>query len=670
MTAQKDIQATEKLLEVIRNPKTDPGPKPEPATTQRFSKLKNKKKQILIGVEIDGHTVRLAAISHAEPYRLLGYQQVSLPITRDKESLGAALAPVLRKFCAPFPKKKLWHVMDGNNIDPLYCEIPHVEPKKLDSVAFLAAQKEKKIDTSTHIFDYHILGEKTEGEVKKYRVLAYTVPKKEVEEWKTFFRKIGYSLEGITISTFCLQNMLQTKWIDAPAEGSAAHIFIDEDRSRIDIFHNKSLVFSRDVKTGLNSLLSEIQSSFQPAPQAETDVTNGSFNLELQVAPEALGGSQDLTLQQAKEVLQAQMVEGQPLPPDHPGSTLDAEQVLNFVRPAIDRLLRQLQRTVSHYNNTMALNPVEKIFITGTMSLYLPLLAYLQEEFGLDIEACDPFQDAAGHLKTIRPPATITQRVLFLPVIGLALSTNPDTPNFLYTYKDKNEEKKLTKIRKGILATGCLTFFLFLGLNIAAFIYLSGKQTHLASLNENCLKLESKARAIEDQISSTDPNVDLSNIRQLAEKINLLNSYLEYSAKRYAPVAVFSELLTLTPEGISIHKALYSSSENPVSLVYKSYKGSVQSNPETKKFTSPFGFFDIEDNASKSQSIPSKNTNFILLDGIITTQEQDKNLYLSVYKMILNNSPLFEVIEVEKNSQITPGIGNSLYFTLAIKVTL
>ena len=81
-------------------------------------------------------------------------------------------------------------------------------------------------------------------------------------------------------------------------------------------------------------------------------------------------------------------------------------------------------------------------------------------------------------------------------------------------------------------------------------------------------------------------------------------------------------------------------------------------------------FRSIEDNASKSQSIPSKNTNFILLDGIITTQEQDKNLYLSVYKMILNNSPLFEVIEVEKNSQITPGIGNSLYFTLAIKVTL
>ena len=137
---------------------------------------------------------------------------------------------------------------------------------------------------------------------------------------------------------------------------------------------------------------------------------------------------------------------------------------------------------------------------------------------------------------TIRPPATITQRVLFLPVIGLALSTNPDTPNFLYTYKDKNEEKKLTKIRKGILATGCLTFFLFLGLNIAAFIYLSGKQTHLASLNENCLKLESKARAIEDQISSTDPNVDLSNIRQLAEKINLLNSYLEYSLDRKSVV--------------------------------------------------------------------------------------------------------------------------------------
>ncbi len=312
MTVKKDIQATEKLLEVIRNPKANPDKMLEPATASRLPKIKRKKKQIQIGIEIDGHTVRLVAMSHEGGYRLLGYQQISLPAVQDKQSLGEALSPILRKFCAPFPKKQLWYVMGANSVELLYYEIPHVAPQKIDSVAFLAAQKEKKIDTRTHIFDYHLLGEKTEGEVKKYRILAYTVPQKDVEEWKTFFRKIGYSLEGITISTFCLQNMLQTKWIEAPSEGSVAHLFIDEDWSRIDIFHKNFLVFTRDVKTGLNSLLSEIQDAFRPAaaltPQSEPE----NSGLVLEVDPTVQDVAPDLTLQEAGAILQAQLRDAPP----------------------------------------------------------------------------------------------------------------------------------------------------------------------------------------------------------------------------------------------------------------------------------------------------------------------------------------------------------------------
>ncbi len=656
-------QATEELLEVIRNPKTDR----TPTKAKQVPKRKNKKKQIQIGIEIDGHTVRLAAVSSQEQYRLLSYQQISLPAAQDKQSLGEALIPVLRKFCAPFPQKRLWYMMASNDVEPLYYEIPHVDSPKMDSAAFWAAQKEKRIDTNTHLFDYHIVGEKTEGGIKKHRILAYTVPQKDVDEWKAFFRKIGYPLEGITISTFCLQSMLQTKWLASPAEGSVAHIFIDNESSHIEIFHKNFLVFTRDVKTGLNSLLSEIQDSFHPAPLFPTEQETNNF-LTLQISPGPQNTTETITLQEARAILQAQLQGGAKLAPGQPGSELEAEQVLDFVRPVITRLLRQIQRTVSHYNNTMSLSPVEKIFITGTMSLYLPLLAYMREEFDIDIEACEPFQNAAHRSKTIRPPVDINQKMLFLPVIGLALSANPRTPNFLYTYQNKNEEKKLAKIKKGILAAGFLALFLLFGLNIAAWIDLNKKQSQLTTLTQQYTNLEHDEIAIEKQIKATDPNIELSQIEQQTEKIKALNAYLEYCAKRYAPVALFSEFFTLTPEGISIHKILYSAPGSPVSLVYKRYKNTMQSKQKTEKFTSPFGFFNIQD-AQKSQPKPPASSKFILIDGIITTQEQDKDLYLSVYKMILNNSPFFEVVEVEKNPQINPGFGDSLYFTLALKVT-
>ncbi len=336
----------------------------------------------------------------------------------------------------------------------------------------------------------------------------------------------------------------------------------------------------------------------------------------------------------------------------------------------MNRLSRQIQRTISHYNNTTGLPPVEKILITGSMSLYLPLLAYLKEELGIDIDVSDPFQNAAHHSATLPPPTNSIQKVLFGPVIGLALSANPYTPNFLYTYRNKNEERKLAKIQKGIMVAGFFALFLLLGLNAAGYIYKAEKKSLLASFNRKYISLEKNALTIEKQIKATDPNVDLSNIRQLTEKINFLNSYLEYSAKRYTPVALFSELFTLTPEGISIHKILYSSPESPFTLVYHKYKNKMEAKQKTEKFTSPFGFFDLKNKEQEAkQEIPT-SSKFVLLDGIITTKKQDKNLYLSVYKMILNNSPFFEVVEVKRNSQITPDIGNSLYFTLVLKVTL
>ncbi len=652
-------QATEKLLGGIRNRKTAS----VPLATQN-AKIKAGKKQIKIGIEITGNLVRLSALLHSDQYRLLSYQQVTLPRTTERQSLGEALTPVLRKFCKPFSKRKLWFMMPSRDVDAFTYEIPQVEAKKIDSVALQAAQKEKKFNIGTQLFDYHII-DATES---KYRVLAYTIPKQEILEWKGFFRKIGYPLEGITINTFCLQNMFQSGWLDAPKEDSVAHIFIDDDWSRIDVFQQHFLVFTREVRTSLNSLLDEIQNSFQK----ETD--SATPQIEIPGQPSLSGQNlndknQTITLREAKSILQAQLIEGENLAPGQPGADLTSDDVFKMIEPALNRLSRQIQRTIAHYNNTMAQHSINKLFISGVMSLYPPLLSYLQGELGIPVEAADPFRFISQYSK-IRPPAATRQKMQLLPVISLGLSQNPQTPNFLYTFREKNEERKLAQIKKWVIAAGFSAVLLLAAGNIATFTFLATEKTKLKTLENEFETLATNAKALEQQLNSIDPNTDLSHIRKLAEKINFLNKYLEYTAKRYEPISVFSELFTLTPEGISINKVLYSSSQKQFTLTYKDTGKTVDKKEKEEHFSSPFGYYELQNSNSEQATAKQDCAKFILLDGVVTTKEQDKNLYLSVYKMILNNSPYFSVLGIEKNSQITPGIGNTLYFTIALKVTI
>ena len=525
-------------------------------------------------------------------------------------------------------------------------------------------QKEKKFNISTQLFDYHII----DINASKYRILAYTIPKQEILEWKDFFRKIGYPLEGITINTFCLQNMFQSGWLNAPKEDSVAHIFIDDDWSRIDVFQQHFLVFTREVRTSLNSLLDEIQNSFQKKDD------NNTPQIEIPGQP-SLGSpnlndkKQTITLKEAKSILQAQMIEGENLAPGQPGANLTSDDVFKTIEPALNRLSRQIQRTIAHYNNTMAQHTINKLFISGTMSLYPPLLSYLQGELGIPVEAADPFRFISQYYQ-IRPPAAARQTMQLLPIISLGLSKNPQTPNFLYTFREKNEEKKLAQIKKWVIAAGFSAALLLAAGNIVTFTFLATEKTKLKTQENEFATLVTNAKTLEQQLNTIDPNTDLSHIKELAEKINFLNKYLEYTAKRYEPVAVFSELFTLTQEGISINKILYSSSEKQFTLTYKDTEKTVDNKKKEEYFASPFGYYELQNSNSEQTTEKQNCAKFILLDGVVTTKEQDKNLYLSVYKMILNNSPYFSVLGVEKNSQITPGIGNTLYFTIALKVNI
>jgi Tfp pilus assembly PilM family ATPase len=88
--------------------------------------------------------------------------------------------------------------------------------------------------------------------------MVYTAPKNEIEQLKDLFSRSGFSLTGISIAPFAIQNLLRTNWLET-GEDIVPSLHISGDCSRIDIFSSGNLVFTRGIKVGINSLIQGIK---------------------------------------------------------------------------------------------------------------------------------------------------------------------------------------------------------------------------------------------------------------------------------------------------------------------------------------------------------------------------------------------------------------------------
>ena len=143
--------------------------------------------------------------------------------------------------------------------------IPKVPDDQVANAVFWNFSKLAQVNERDAIFDFNILDEIEEDRQKKLRVATYAAPRKEIEELKTLLSDIGFSPKGISIIPFAVQNMFRVGFIETAANHICT-LFIGRDWSRIDIFADGDLVLSRVIKTGINSIVEEIRSSFNDRP--------------------------------------------------------------------------------------------------------------------------------------------------------------------------------------------------------------------------------------------------------------------------------------------------------------------------------------------------------------------------------------------------------------------
>ncbi len=619
---QDDISSTEKLLDVIRNTtQVYETPLIKPSISKNklihFIRKLSMKPTPTVGVEITRdclHLVKVGKRADNTPM-VLDFRSVPLlpGITESRDKLIDLLRTELAGFHPSPPQASVWTALSIEETDIRSLRIPKVPKSKLEKAVYWTYQKEATAELDKLIIDYRVLGDVIDNGVAKIEVVLCTAPRLKIEAITAMFREAGVELAGIVSLAFGLQNFLKTGWLGIE-ENLACSLLIDFNWSRIDVFRpNGDLIISRGIKAGISSMVESIRSEVA-RPMEDVSVSE-NLNKASPVLEIPVFNSSE-----ADRILQILCTDA-PSRPLAASDLLKSDDVFNMVLPALERLIRQVERTLEHVTLRFSDGPIQKMFISGAINAYPRLVRHIGDQLGLPHETVDPFALTSGSLAL---PESEGERAAYTSTVGIALSGGGHPPNFLFTHKENTLKQRKSRLHLAIL------FFFLVG---AAAIW----GDHLIQ-KQVILELETSLYSLDLSAAPEGMENDRASLLALAERVNKKNQGWKTFSRNYLPVAVIGEITSLAPDHIEFIR-IGGTGWKPL---------------ETE-----------QDEDGEESTATTKAT--ATVDAVVHGRDTGVESKLARYLMALKRSSLFSRVSLKKKTVERLGSEDALRFTLYLE---
>jgi Tfp pilus assembly PilM family ATPase len=543
-----NITSTEKLLEQIRGNKPSSASSPRPGIPveppsgwrDRFHSVLKFKKPIRIGVDIGYTDVRLVKTVEiaTNRHQILDCRQVPFDPGLDPQNLlfPQFLRNTLASFGGSTDSASIWATISSARLDTRLLRIPKVARRQIPNAVIWAYKKKNPYNDKQRLFDFEVLGEATEGDTPQIEVLAYTIPREDIDSIKTAFSRAGYTLDGVSTYPFLLQNLLRTRW-KILSQGNLCALYIGRNWSRIDLFNNGTLMLSRGIRAGMSSMIEEIKADPRIISEKSSD---SALEMDFRPIPtpsELPHEASDLV----PTAVLARLAPGlgstaEEVSLDQLAGGLEPDDVFEIIRPALDRLNRQVERTIGHYAINFEHREIDRLCVSGSICESERVRNYIAEQLGIPLIDLNPFDS-----ETLPgQPDTEQEQLSYIPAVGLASAGDSRTPNFLQTYHDRSKREKRQFFN-------CVLFGLFL-LSMLGFLGYTGWQKH------HLLAKHKQTIHLQQALEEFSPLLNPETVLILAAKAKEATGKLTQHSDKYRGVAVIAELSRMTPADILMTK--------------------------------------------------------------------------------------------------------------------
>ena len=618
MAKQDEISSTERLLELIRTDgeieledAAELSQKPSRSLKSVVRRSISFKKNITVGVDIGYDDLKLVKVRRVseKSYEMLEYARSPFnpEIPRESPDFHQFLKPTLAEFCGPDRNASIWCTISSARVETRHFRIPKVAARQVSNAIYWTYQREAAFNADEKVFDFEILGEVQEEQTVKMDVLAYTVPKDEVVALKDMFAKAGFPLSGISIVPFAFQTLLRTRRVEA-SDRFIASLYIGRDWSRIDIFSGGNLTLSRGIKAGVRTMMEALKKEIESTRKGLSLVKSPTEDVgRIRAVKKKL----KLDLEVAQKYFFGYIHE--PAPGDEQAQKLgiNENKVFQMIQPALERLVRQVERTIRHYALNYENAKIGKIYISSGVTPHQRILSYIGEELGMPTEVLNPFQASSNFLPLVPVPDSMSEQSSFAPAVGMALADNSRTPNFLFTFKDKSKAVRNQRINRSVFATFLLLMAICVGLSFWQERTIRDKEARKQQLTQH--------------LQQYNLRVDQNLILKLVEQIREKNRSDQAIGRKYLNLAVISEVVDLTPPNIRL-------------LDISTRLGPLP----TKKAAG--------DKKNKKKAAEAPPPRILILEGIVEGDRLTLESALAGYLLELKNSPLFDQPTISSKS--------------------
>ena len=304
--------------------------------------IKENPKNIQIGIDIGGHSVKAVVISHAksEP-NLVGFSikpigdNIIRAINEAYSELGLTKTRVVTS-------------VSGPTVIVRYVDMPAMTAEELEGAARFEAEKVIPYNINEVELDVQKI-ERLDG--NRMRVVMVAVKKDLIDSQIKILSEAGLEPIIIDIDSFALANAFINAGTDS--ENICGLINIGFVKTNINILKGDKSCLSRDIDIGSSQIVKLLSDSLS-LPQKEA----------LKIMEEKLSGFNNLTEDEKKII------------------SVPLSDILS-------RLIDEIRLSFDFYENRYA-NSVAKIYISGGMAVHEAVIDFLRQAMGRDIEKWNP----------------------------------------------------------------------------------------------------------------------------------------------------------------------------------------------------------------------------------------------------------------------------------------
>ncbi len=330
----------------------------------------------ITGIDIGAGSIKVVRLSRGRRPRLLSAGIVEFSLDPAKaNSVSADLKYLLSG--KKIGGKNVLTLMPGKHLTIRSLTLPKMPQAELREAVRWESKRHISYPLEAAIIEYLILGEKKEGPVDKYDLLMVAVERGTVIEHLLPFQEAGIAVSAVDANPLALRNVFRSQ---EKTKGSNTLIVdIGAGKTEINIFNGSSLRFSRCLETGGLEM---------------TRAVSEQLNIGLQDAEE---------IKHRVDVLS---------PPDD-------DKVVAAVRGRLDAILLEIRRSVEYYKTTFREKAVERVILTGGVSLMTGIKDYFSLALDGPVELNNPFARLACKKSLLHEFGQAAPR--FSAAVGLAL---------------------------------------------------------------------------------------------------------------------------------------------------------------------------------------------------------------------------------------------------------